>query len=129
MKLLLDTHALIWVSSGSHQLSPRALAEIEKQENIIYFSVVSLWELVIKQQIGKFSESHFALDQSSVDRLLDVGYLLLPFHAQHVWKLQSLALHHRDPFDRALIAQATAEGLTIITRDAVFNHYPVSTLW
>jgi PIN domain nuclease of toxin-antitoxin system len=129
MNLLLDTHALIWVSSNSQQLSARALAAIQDQENVAYFSIVSLWELVIKQQIGKFSDSHFALDQQAVDRLIDAGYQLLSFQPQHLWKLKSLELHHRDPFDRALIAQAAAENLTLVTRDAVFNQYPVSTLW
>lgn len=129
MKLLLDTHALIWVSSESHQLSSRALATIQNQENVVYFSIVSLWELVIKQQIGKFSDSQFALDQQAVDRLIDSGYQLLSFQPTHLWRLQTLDMYHRDPFDRALIAQAAAEDLTIVTRDVVFNQYPVSTLW
>lgn len=129
MNLLLDTHALIWVSSDSQQLSARALLAIQDQENVVYFSFVSLWELVIKQLIGKFSDSQFALDQRAVDRLINAGYQLLPFQPRHLWKLQSLELHHRAPFDRALIAQAAAENLMLVTRDAVFNQYPISTHW
>jgi len=129
MNLLLDTHALIWVSSNSQQLSSSALAAIQNQENVVYFSIVSLWELVIKQQIGKFPDSQFALDQRAVDRFIDAGYQLLPFQPNHLWQLQTLEMHHRDPFDRALIAQAAAENLTLVTRDTVFNQYPLSTLW
>ena len=129
MNLLLDTHALIWVSSNSQQLSSSALTAIQNQENVVYFSIVSLWELVIKQQIGKFPDSQFALDQRAVDRFIDAGYQLLPFQPNHLWQLQTLEMHHRDPFDRALIAQAAAENLTLVTRDTVFNQYPLSTLW
>jgi PIN domain nuclease of toxin-antitoxin system len=128
MQVLLDTHVFIWSITAPEKISPRAQQVFYDNSNVLLVSLISLWEIVIKEQVGKLKLSldleQFVAEQERVN-----GVQVLPLEFGHLLKLADLPLHHNDPFDRALIAQAAAEGLTIVTRDAAFSQYPVSTLW
>jgi PIN domain nuclease of toxin-antitoxin system len=128
VRLLLDTHTLMWALSESSRLSPKVREAILNPAATIFISVISLWEIVTKRQIGKLE---FYRDINEVVRVSadQNGFILLGFELWHLVALESLPLHHRDPFDRALISQAIADDLTLVSRDTSFSQYPVSTLW
>jgi len=127
MTLLLDTHALIWFGENDGQLSIKAKEAIEAPENIKYVSVVSLWEIAIKTSLGKL-ELNKPLAQITRDiEASDV--VLLGISPAQTLRVENLPLHHRDPFDRMLIAQALTEGLGIVTRDPHFTDYGVPIVW
>lgn len=122
MRLLLDTHLLVW-AMGSPQRLPAGLAPmLEDPAHTPVFSVVSLWELVIKQALGR---PDFSVQPAVLRRaLLDEGWQELPIEAQHALAVAGLPSLHRDPFDRLLLAQASAEGLLLITADQQLAQYP-----
>jgi PIN domain nuclease of toxin-antitoxin system len=128
MKLLLDTHTFLWFIMGNLNLSANARALIENQTNEKYISVASLWEIAIKVSIGKLSLSApFATlipEQLSVN-----GFELLNLETTHAAALIYLPFHHRDPFDRLLIAQAKVEQLQIVSIDSIFDAYQAIRLW
>lgn len=127
MKFLLDTHLLIWAVTEDRQLSIRAFDLITDTENEIFFSVLSLWEIAIKRGQNR---PDFLYDPRTVRRaLLDNGYQELPILSQHVVDIDNLPPLHKDPFDRLLIAQAMAEGITLLTADAIVAKYPRSVQW
>lgn len=128
MKLLLDTHAFLWFISGNERLSEHVRTLIEDTENEKYLSVVSLWEMVIKASIGKLS---IPTPISELDREHIWGNAIekLPIKTNHLEILHSLPFHHKDPFDRLMIAQAIAEDMTILTVDNNFPLYPVKLRW
>lgn len=122
MKLLLDTHLLVWSSSTSKRLSSIARSLINNADNGLFFSAASLWELAIKQSSGK---KDFHVDALLLRRgLLDNGYSELPVSGDHAVAVRALPPIHKDPFDRILIAQATVEGITLLTADPVMARYP-----
>ncbi|MFN8485947.1 MAG: type II toxin-antitoxin system VapC family toxin [Caldilineaceae bacterium] len=127
MKLLLDTHVLLWVAV-QQSLSPSATAAFLDPNNELYLSAASYWELCIKQSIGKL-----ALMPNWVvvlDQVMLVNHIQwLPLTKAHCQKLVTLPLLHGDPFDRIMIAQALCENLTLLTADANIRQYTVSTLW
>jgi PIN domain nuclease of toxin-antitoxin system len=122
MRLLLDTHLLVW-AMGSPERLPAGLAPmLEDPRNTPVFSVASLWELVIKQALGR---PDFRVEPAMLRRaLLDGGWLELPIQAQHALAVAALPPLHRDPFDRLLLGQATADGLLLITADQQLAAYP-----
>jgi PIN domain nuclease of toxin-antitoxin system len=122
VKLLLDTHLLVWSSSTSKRLSTAARSLINSPENDLYFSAASMWELAIKQD----SKKHDVQIDARVLRrgLLDNGYNELPVTGDHAVAVRSLPPIHKDPFDRILVAQATFEGFTLLTADPVVARYP-----
>lgn len=126
MKVLLDTHTFIWALIDEKRLSPRARNLIASSE--LWWSVVSLWEAIQKAQIGKLSlpqpAGSFLTGELSINHVR-----LLPVSPSHVLRVEELPLHHRDPFDRLLIAQSIEEGLPIITADPWFARYPVEVIW
>jgi PIN domain nuclease of toxin-antitoxin system len=128
MTLLLDTHTLLWFLTGDSSLSERARDAIEDSANVAHVSAASLWEVAIKSSLGKLK-----LPAPYVDifpRQLDTnGVGLLPITPAHCSVLLTLPFHHRDPFDRLLLAQAKAEGLTLVTDDGQFGAYGVPLLW
>lgn len=128
MQVLLDTHVFIWTITAPEKISPRAQQVFYDSNNVLHVSLISLWEIVIKERLGKLKLS-IDLEQFVAEQQRINGVQILPLEFGHLLKLAELPLHHNDPFDRALIAQAAAENLTLVTRDAVFNQYPVSTLW
>ena len=128
MKLLLDTHAFIWWSSGPEMLSKKVLAAFEDRENELTLSVASIWEMQIKVQLGKLDitdplKDLIAIHQKGKD------LQILPIFLNHVLALENLPVHHRDPFDRILIAQANAEKQFIVTKDQIFKEYTVQLFW
>lgn len=123
MKLLLDTHALLWALLAPGRLSPTAADAIEDRANEVFVSVVSAWEIEIKRAKGKLPVS-----VPMGDALAEQHFKTLPVTLPDVLAVESLPRRHRDPFDRMLIAQAQLEGMTLVTSDREVRHYPVATL-
>lgn len=121
MRLLLDTHTVVWVITEPERVAPEALGLIESSENEVFISVVSPWKLAIK-----LSRRHIELPEVFYETLRDGQFSLLPVTIRHTEAIASLPHHHRDPFDRMLIAQAQVEGLTLVTSDREIRRYPVS---
>ena len=122
MKFLLDTHLLLWAAGEPRKLSKQARTLIENQNNELLFSAASLWEVAIKRGLGR---TDFQVDARLLRRgLLDNGYSELPIMSDHVVATESLPLIHKDPFDRILVAQATVEGITLLTIDSLVSQYP-----
>lgn len=128
MKLLLDTHLLLWAAGEPRRLSKLARRLIDNPDNELLFSAASLWEVAIKRRLGR---EDFKVDARLLRRgLLDNGYSELPIISDHVVATESLPLLHRDPFDRILVAQATVEGVTLLTIDSLVSQYagPIRTV-
>ncbi|MEQ1740627.1 MAG: type II toxin-antitoxin system VapC family toxin [Methyloglobulus sp.] len=124
MKLLLDTHLLLWAASTPEKMPIAALELIDDTQNVLHFSPASLWEISIKNSLGR---PDFQVDVRVLRRgLLDNGYNELPITSEHAVFLSNLPPLHKDPFDRILIAQATVEGFTLLTADSVVAEYPGS---
>ena len=122
MNLLLDTHLLLWAAGDSSRLSKEARALIEDPGNAPLFSAASLWEVAIKNALGR---EEFRVDPRLLQRgLLENGYLELPVRSAHAVAVDLLPPIHADPFDRILIAQAQVEGITLLTADEVVARYP-----
>jgi PIN domain nuclease of toxin-antitoxin system len=122
MKLLLDTHLLLWAAGEPKRLSKQARTLIDNPDNELLFSAASLWEVVIKRGLGR---EDFKVDARLLRRgLLDNGYSELPIISDHVVATESLPPIHKDPFDRVLVAQATVEGVTLLTIDSLVAQYP-----
>ncbi len=122
MKLLLDTHLLLWAASGDRQLSPTARAMLEDPANTLHVSAASLWEITIKHRLGRHD---FRIDPIRLHRgLRENGYEDLPITAAHALAAGALPMLHKDPFDRMLVAQATIDGLILLTSDATLARYP-----
>jgi PIN domain nuclease of toxin-antitoxin system len=127
VKLLLDTQLLLWAAGKSSRLSELARALIEAPDNELFFSAASLWEIAIKRGLGR---PGFQADPRVLRRgLLDNGYSELPVSSEHAVAVESLAPIHKDPFDRILVAQATVEGITLLTADSVVAQYPGPVRW
>ena len=122
MKLLLDTHLLLWAAGEPQRLSREARTLLDSPDNELLFSAASLWEVAIKRGLGR---EDFKVDARLLRRgLLDNGYSELPIISDHVVATDSLPLMHKDPFDRILVAQATVEGVTLLTIDSLVSQYP-----
>ena len=127
MNLLLDTQVFLWWIDDDRRLGTGARAAIEDAGNRVVFSVVSAWEIAIKAGLGRLRTppdlGAFLADQIAIN-----GFHVLPVELVHAIKVRDLDNHHRDPFDRLLVAQAIAEDLTMVTSDSVVSRYPVTTL-
>jgi len=127
MKLLLDTHVFIWWADDPERLSPAALAALEDEGNELVLSVASVWEMQIKIQLGKLKLSlplkELVKNQQDTNNLT-VSPVALP----HILALDALPFHHKDPFDRLLIAQSIDEELTLVTADPQFSAYSIKLL-
>ena len=122
MKLLLDTHLLLWAAGEPDRLSEDARTLIGDQDNELFFSAASLWEIAIKKSLGR---NDFQVDARLLRRgLLDNGYSELPIDSEHAVAIDSLPAIHKDPFDRILISQAKIEGITLLTADSMVAQYP-----
>lgn len=128
MKLLLDTHAFLWFIMGSPNLSSDARALIEDEGNEKFLSIASSWEMAIKVSIGKLALSA-PFDVLIPEQLSLNGIGVLNITVEHTAVVATLAFHHRDPFDRLLIAQAMVEKMPIVGIDAAFDAYPITRLW
>ena len=127
MKLLLDTHTLYWWNSDPDQLSAAATNALQDAANEVWFSVVNIWEIAIKAQLQKF-KLNMPLTQI-VQVQLNNNLQILNIELDHVLGLQQLPIHHRDPFDRLLIAQAIHHQATLVTVDPLMKLYEIPTLW
>jgi PIN domain nuclease of toxin-antitoxin system len=126
MKLLLDTHIILWAAGRPERLSESARAALNAPENALFFSAASIWEIVIKRGLGR---NDFKVDPRRLRKMLIThGYVELPVTAEHALKVETLPLLHKDPFDRMLLAQARAEGLLLFTADPSILQYKESTL-
>ncbi len=127
MRLLLDTQIFIWWDSDLNRLPSQILALIQNPENTLVLSVASVWEIQIKAQLGKLDLNRplteIVQEQERTNRLE-----LLPVQASHIYALDQLPFHHKDPFDRLLMAQALMEEMPILTVDSVFTLYPVQVM-
>ncbi len=122
MKLLLDTNLLLWAAGVPDQLSKTASALINDARNELMFSAASLWEIAIKKGLGR---EDFTVDPRVLRRsLLENGYSELTITSEHAVAVSDLSIIHKDPFDRLLIAQATVEGITLLTNDEIVAKYP-----
>lgn len=122
MRLLLDTHILIWAAGDSERLPDRLRALIEDEQNELLFSPASLWEIAINQAQ---SRPDFRADPSMLrERLLQNGYVELPINGEHALAIAALPPIHKDPFDRMLIAQSKIEGVPLVTVDQTVLQYP-----
>ncbi|MBE9035825.1 type II toxin-antitoxin system VapC family toxin [aff. Roholtiella sp. LEGE 12411] len=127
MKLLLDTHTFIFWDSQPSKLSQRALELLTHKDNLRLLSVVSLWEIQIKQQLGKLTLNK-TLEEIII--IQQNNYIeMLPITVAHILALNSLPMYHKDPFDRLLIAQAHIENAVLISCDSVFANYSVKVEW
>jgi len=126
MKVLLDTNTFLWGLSSPEKLSLTARNAITSSER--FLSVASIWEALIKARIGKLALPRPAGDYLT-SKMSANGVSVLPIKLEHVLQIERLQLHHRDPFDRMLIAQCVEEGWPVITSDPAFKKYPVRVIW
>lgn len=128
MKLLLDTHSFLWFVGGDARLTPTARTLIEDGMNDVFLSVASLWEMAIKISLGRLQLAQafetFIPQQVSLNRIEVLGITI-----SHTAKVATLSFHHRDPFDRLLIAQALVAQMPIVSRDPEFDAYDITRLW
>lgn len=123
-RLLIDTHAVLWWLADDDGLSEPARAAMADPRNDVFVSTASIWEIATKRALGKLSAP-----ESLPEVIGDEGFAFLPVSARHAWGVGGLPSHHRDPFDRLLIAQARAEGLAVVTADERFAAYGVDVRW
>ena len=128
MKLLLDTHALIWFVSGDKRLGQQAKEAFLNQDNRLYFSKASLWEMTIRISLGKLVLAEHWL-MAIEKEMISNGIQWLEIEIDHCKTLADLPFHHRDPFDRLLISQAISESMSIVSIDHQFSHYPLDIIW
>lgn len=126
MKVLIDTHVLLWGLQDEAKLSSRVRDLLPTAE--VWISVASLWEIITKVQVGKLDLPRPVGDYLSA-KLKSNGVSILPLVFEHVRRLEKLPLHHRDPFDRILIAQSLQEKLPLVSADPQFEKYPVRLIW
>ncbi len=127
MNLLLDTHALLWLLEGDENLSKIAKKEIQNPENTCFLSSVSLWEVAIKISIGKMKmKSDF---KNLPQMIWENGIEMLPIEFNHYIEILTLPFHHKDPFDRIIIAQAIQEKMPVISCDGNFPTYNIEIIW
>jgi PIN domain nuclease of toxin-antitoxin system len=128
VKLLLDTHALLWWILDTKDLSRKARAAISSFNNEIYVSAVTAWEIATKSRIGKLPAAE-PLAHSMTESIDKLGFRELAISINHAQRAGLLSGYHRDPFDRLLIAQAQAENLILISNEKIFDDYHVQRLW
>jgi PIN domain nuclease of toxin-antitoxin system len=125
--LLLDTQAFLWFASGDARLSRRARRAIETDDAEVWLSAASVWEMAIKARIGRLSLPSSV--HAYVEQKQRAGVVIRPVEWPHAAAVESLPFHHRDPFDRLIIAQALADDMTVVTNDPAFPAYGVKTIW
>lgn len=128
MKVLLDTHTLLWATISPSKLSRRASALISEMSNQIYVSAASAWEIATKVRLGKFVEAE-PLEREFLAKMDEAGYTLLSVTVAHALRAGRLVGNHGDPFDRMIAAQALAEDIPIISADAKLDAFGVQRIW
>jgi PIN domain nuclease of toxin-antitoxin system len=128
VKLLIDTHVFIWLNEESSQLSNKVKELYRSREHEIYLSIASAWEMQIKAQLGKLDLA-MPIEALVNKNSQENDIYLLPIDLSHIAQLEKLPQHHKDPFDRMIIAQAMVEDFTIVSIDGVFDDYAVPVIW
>ena len=128
MKLLLDTHALIWWDEEPARLGAKARAACLDPANELWLSVASVWEIQIKMMLGRLALRK-PLKHLIDDQVKQNGLLILPVKFEHVLRVESLPERHKDPFDRLLVAQALEENYALVSHDTLIAQYPITTIW
>jgi PIN domain nuclease of toxin-antitoxin system len=128
VNLLLDTHAFLWFIGGSSNLSKKARVLIEDETNRVFISTASLWEIAIKISLGKLKINE-SFEILIPEQLSANGIELLDISISHTATIVDLPFHHRDPFDRLLVAQAQVEQFSLISKDDIFDTYGINRLW
>jgi len=128
MRILLDTHALVWWATGDRRLSRKARVAIADPDTEVFISIASAWEIQIKATLMKLTlnESVDALYRSLI---IDQGFRMIGIELSDIDQLSTLPPHHRDPFDRMLVAQSLRGSFTLVTKDSVVSSYGAPTLW
>jgi len=127
MKYILDTQTIIWFSEGNKKISELCNKIITDINNICYISVASVWEMAVKIKINKLS-LNISLNEF-IEELQKQHFSFLKINFRHAASISELELHHRDPFDRIIIAQAKVENIPIISNDKKFDAYPITRIW
>ena len=128
MRLLLDTHTLIWFYLDDTKLSAPARLLLEDVTNMKFISPASYWELAIKVGLGRYNLAES--DENFIQHaIFDNGFIILPVEPKHTAVLVSLPLHHKDPFDRLMVAQVMVEGIPLVSADSTLDLYPITRLW
>ena len=127
MRLLLDTHILLWALDTPDRLPQALRMQLESPSVEVYFSAVSIWEIAIKSALGKI-KFHYSAKEIA-DGAAMTGFIELPVSSEHAAGVAHLPMLHTDPFDRLLIAQARIENLTLMTADSSLRNYNVATIW
>lgn len=128
MKLLLDTHAFIWLWEDTSKVPPRVLEACEDPDNQLYLRIASVWEMQIKVTTGKLSFQQ-PLSDIIENQKNGNGLSILPVNLPHIWQLATLPSHHNDPFDRMLVAQAMAEKMALVTTNRHIARYSAELFW
>jgi PIN domain nuclease of toxin-antitoxin system len=128
MNMLLDTHAFLWWIDDNPKLSPRAREIISDAGNMLFLSAASGWEIAIKARLGKLTLPD-DLERFIADQLVANTFNSLPIQLSHALHVYTLPAHHRDPFDRILVAQSQLEDMPILTADPQIAQYPVEVIW
>ena len=128
MNLLLDTHVFLWLRNEPERVSKTALDAYQKSENSIFLSLVSIWEIQIKQQLGKLQLAVSLADMVE-EQCINNGLEILSIDLKHILEVEQLPFHHKDPFDRLLISQAKIEKLILVSSDSWFAQYNINLLW
>lgn len=128
MQILMDTHTLLWFTLASPKMSQKARELIEEPANDRFLSIVSPWEAGIKVSTGKLTLAK-PVDVFFGERMRQNGFLMLPITLAHIARVATLPFHHRDPFDRLLIAQSLTEGIPLVSADTALDAYGVVRLW
>jgi PIN domain nuclease of toxin-antitoxin system len=130
MILLLDTHAFIWYLTDNSRLSNQVIELISDENNEILLSIASIWEIAIKQSIGKLTFNQPQPFEIFITQQLNLNsFTLLNITVSHIAVISTLPLYHRDPFDRILIAQAIVENIPVLSADITFDAYPIQRIW
>ena len=127
MAYLLDTHTIIWMVEGDSRLSGKVSSIIADLNNPLHASIASFWEISIKRSLGKLSLMHST--SQILQEVRKQKITILPINEEHLIRMENLPFHHRDPFDRLIIAQAMSESLTILSRDSIFQKYDIRLKW
>lgn len=127
MAYLLDTHILIWFLEGNELLPSTLQNVLRNPSNQVYASIVNFWEMAIKLQLKKLTLPNSLTEIHQ--KTQEINIEILPLKFKHIEKIESLPLHHRDPFDRIIIAQAMSEPLTLVSKDSAFHNYEINCVW
>jgi PIN domain nuclease of toxin-antitoxin system len=128
MKILLDTHTLLWATLLPRSLSKRAATIIANPSNDIFVSAASAWEIATKVRLGKLEEARH-LEREFLEKVDEAGYTILPIEAAHALRAGRLPGDHRDPFDRMIAAQALAEDIPVLSNDSQLDSFSITRIW